>query len=77
MAIVGDPAQAFAAVSRGQRPRAVGERYVTIARSDEPDFVARLYAAGALWCSMPSRPAGAALVSVFLSPYARYDAYFR
>ena len=47
MAIVGDPAQAFAAVG-GQRPVLSGRRYVTIARSDEPDFVARLYAAGAL-----------------------------
>lgn len=48
MAIVGDPAQAFDAVSRANGRVLSAGRYVTIARSDEPDFVARLYAAGAL-----------------------------
>ena len=48
MAIVGDPAQAFDAVARANGRVLSAGRYVTIARSDEPDFVARLYAAGAL-----------------------------
>src|ERR1043166_6979299 len=48
MAIVGDPAQAFALVSQANGRVLSAGRYVTIARSDEPDFVARLYAAGAL-----------------------------
>jgi hypothetical protein len=48
MAIVGDPAQAFAAVSQANGRVLSAGRYLTIARSDEPDFVSRLYAAGAL-----------------------------
>jgi hypothetical protein len=48
MAIVGDPAQAFAAVSAANGRVLSASRYVTIARSDDAGFVSRLYAAGAL-----------------------------
>ena len=48
MAIVGDPAQAFAAVSAANGRVLSASRYVTIARSDDAGFVARLYAAGAM-----------------------------
>ena len=48
MAIVGDPAQVFDAVGKANGRVLSASRYVTIARSDEPDFVARLYAAGAV-----------------------------
>lgn len=48
MAIVGDPARAFDAVSRANGRVLASNGYVTIARSDDADFVARLYAAGAM-----------------------------
>lgn len=48
MAIVGPTAQALAAVIKANGNILSSNDYVTIARSDEPGFVARLYAAGAL-----------------------------
>ena len=48
MAIIGPPGQALAAIAKANgRVLAAGD-YVTFARSDDPGFVARLYAAGAL-----------------------------
>ena len=48
MAIVGPPAQALAIVAKANGRILAANDYVTIARSDEAGFVARLYAAGAL-----------------------------
>jgi hypothetical protein len=48
IAIVGPPAQAFAAVVKADGRVLASNDYVTIARSDDAGFVARLYAAGAL-----------------------------
>jgi hypothetical protein len=48
MAIVGPPALALAAVARANGHILASYDYVTIARSDDSGFVARLYAAGAL-----------------------------
>jgi len=48
MAIIGPQAEALAAVIEANGRIVSASDYVTIARSDEPDFVARLYAAGAL-----------------------------
>ena len=48
MAIVGPPAQALATVVKANGHILASNDYVTIARSDEAGFVARLYAAGAL-----------------------------
>jgi hypothetical protein len=48
MAIVGPPAQALAAITKANGRILVSNNYVTIARSDEAGFVAKLYAAGAL-----------------------------
>jgi hypothetical protein len=48
MAIIGEPARAFDAVSKANGRVLSASRYVTIARSDDADFVSRLYAAGAL-----------------------------
>lgn len=48
MAIIGPPSQALAAISRANGRILASNDYFTIARSDEADFVARLYAAGAL-----------------------------
>jgi hypothetical protein len=48
MAIVGPPAQALAAVVKANGRILSSNDYVTIARSDDAGFVARLYAAGAL-----------------------------
>ena len=48
MAIVGPPAQALAAVVKANGHILASNDYVTIARSDDAGFVARLYAAGAL-----------------------------
>jgi hypothetical protein len=48
MAIVGPQTQTLAAVARANGRILASNRYVTIARSDDSDFVARLYAAGAL-----------------------------
>lgn len=48
MAVVGPPAQALAAVVKANGRILASNRYVTIARSGDADFVARLYAAGAL-----------------------------
>jgi multidrug efflux pump subunit AcrA (membrane-fusion protein) len=48
MAIVGPAAQALAAVVKANGHVLASNRYVTIARSDDAGFVARLYAAGAL-----------------------------
>ena len=70
MAIVGDPAQAFAAVRAANGRVLQASRYVTIARSDEPDFVARLYAAGALLVLDAEQAGGCA------GGAKRYDAYF-
>ena len=48
MAIIGPPAQALAAIARANGRVLAANDYVTLARSDEAGFVARLYAAGAL-----------------------------
>jgi hypothetical protein len=48
MAIVGPQAQALAAVTRANGRILASNGYVTIARSDDADFVGHLYAAGAL-----------------------------
>jgi hypothetical protein len=48
MAIVGPPARALAAVVKANGHILTSKSYVTIARSDDAGFVARLYAAGAL-----------------------------
>jgi hypothetical protein len=48
MAIVGPPARALAVVVKANGQILASNDYVTIARSDDSGFVARLYAAGAL-----------------------------
>src|SRR5262245_42902385 len=48
MAIIGPPSLAFSAVSQANGRVLSTNGYVTFARSDDADFVARLYAAGAL-----------------------------
>ena len=48
MAIIGPPSQALAVIARADGRVLASSDYVTIARSDDTGFVARLYAAGAL-----------------------------
>ena len=48
MAVIGPPSQAFAAIAKANGRILASNNYVTIARSDDADFVGRLYAAGAL-----------------------------
>ena len=48
MAIIGPPARALAAVVKANGHILASNDYVTLARSDDAGFVARLYAAGAL-----------------------------
>jgi hypothetical protein len=48
MAIIGPPARALAVIAKANGRVLAASNYVTFARSDDPDFVARLYAAGAL-----------------------------
>ena len=48
MAVVGPPAQALAAIVKANGHVLASSNYLTIARSDDAGFVARLYAAGAL-----------------------------
>ena len=48
IAIIGPPSQALAAVAKAGGRILSSSDYVTIARSDDAGFVARLYAAGAL-----------------------------
>jgi hypothetical protein len=48
MAVIGPPAQALAAITKANGRILASNNYVTIARSDDADFVSRLYAAGAL-----------------------------
>jgi len=48
MAIIGPPAQALAIIAKANGRVLAANDYVTFARSDDADFVARLYAAGAL-----------------------------
>ena len=48
MAIIGPPSQALAAIAKANGRILASNDYVTIARSDDAGFVARLYAAGAL-----------------------------
>ena len=48
MAIVGPPSQALAVIAKANGRILASNDYVTIARSDDADFVGRLYAAGAL-----------------------------
>lgn len=70
MAVLGMPAQAIAAIAAADGRVVSSGRFITIARSDDAHFVARLYAAGALMvldaeqaggCSglPPRRPAAA------------------
>jgi hypothetical protein len=48
MAIIGPPAQALATVIKANGRVLASGDFLTIARSDDADFVAQLYAAGAL-----------------------------
>jgi hypothetical protein len=48
MAIIGPPAQALAAIVKAHGHILASNGFVTIARSEDADFVAHLYAAGAL-----------------------------
>lgn len=48
MAIIGPPYRALAVIARANGRVLAANNYVTIARSDDAGFVARLYAAGAL-----------------------------
>jgi len=48
MAIVGPQSQALATIARANGRILASNDFVTIARSDDADFVAHLYAAGAL-----------------------------
>ena len=48
MAVIGPSSQALAAIARANGRILASNNYVTIARSDDADFVGRLYAAGAL-----------------------------
>ena len=48
MAVVGPQSQALATIARANGRILASNDYVTIARSDDAGFVARLYAAGAL-----------------------------
>jgi hypothetical protein len=48
IAVIGPQAQAIAAVVTAKGHILVAYDYITIARADEPGFVGRLYAAGAL-----------------------------
>jgi len=48
MAIVGPAAQTLAIVAKANGRILAANNYITIARSDDADFVTRLYAAGAL-----------------------------
>src|SRR6478736_3904139 len=48
MAIIGPPAEALAIIAKANGRVLAASSYVTLARSNDSDFVARLYAAGAL-----------------------------
>jgi len=48
MAIIGPPAKALAIIAKANGRVLAASNYVTFARSDDADFVTRLYAAGAL-----------------------------
>jgi len=48
MAVIGPPSQALVAIAKANGRILASNNYVTIARSDDADFVGRLYAAGAL-----------------------------
>ncbi|NOJ43458.1 hypothetical protein [Bradyrhizobium australiense] len=48
MAVIGPPSQALAAIAKANGRILASNNYVSIARSDDADFVGRLYAAGAL-----------------------------
>ena len=48
MAVIGPPSQVLPVVARANGRILISGDYVTIARSDDAGFVARLYAAGAL-----------------------------
>ncbi|WP_141688677.1 hypothetical protein [Bradyrhizobium paxllaeri] len=48
MAVIGPPSRALTAIAKANGRILASSDYVTIARSDDAGFVARLYAAGAL-----------------------------
>src|ERR1700710_2234336 len=48
MAVIGPPSQTLAVIARANGRILAASDYVTIPRSDEAGFVARLYSAGAL-----------------------------
>jgi hypothetical protein len=48
MAVIGPPSQTLAVIAKANGRILAASDYVTIARSDDAGFVARLYAAGAL-----------------------------
>ena len=88
MAIVGPPSQALAVIARANGRILASNDYVTIARSDDAGFVARLYAAGALLVLDADSSAAAAGASLRAkrsnaaqklrrrAALRRYDAYF-
>jgi hypothetical protein len=49
MAIIGPPSQALAVIAKANGRILASNSYFTVARSDDADFVGRLYAAGALF----------------------------
>ena len=49
MAIIGPPSRALAAIAKANGRILASNSYFTVARSDDADFVGRLYAAGALF----------------------------
>ena len=78
MAIVGPPSQALAAIARANGRILASSDYVTIARSDDAGFVARLYAAGALLVLDAEQAGGCSGLPPkrFTAALKRYDAYF-
>ena len=49
IAVIGPPSRALAAIVKANGRIVASNSYFTVARSDEADFVSRLYAAGALF----------------------------
>jgi hypothetical protein len=49
MAVIGPPSQALAAIAKANGRILASNSYFTVARSDDADFVGRLYASGALF----------------------------
>jgi hypothetical protein len=60
MAVIGPPSQALAAIAKANGRILASTDYVTIARSDDADFVGRSMRQVRCWCWTPNRPAAAA-----------------